>query len=123
MSSQSDRKGFTTNLYFIKEYCIALCEFLRDNDIFKAQFKSNISKPLAFDLPQLFKSLRNDDMTDYFYTERSEKVPISELVWNEFNAQYETLKFNSSQNKQSDRYNFEKEQELIFIRMIYDVLN
>ena len=24
-SSQSDRKGFTTNLYFIKEYCIALC--------------------------------------------------------------------------------------------------
>lgn len=62
-------------------------------------------------------------MTDYFYTERSEKVPISELVWNEFNAQYETLKFNSSQNKQSDRYNFEKEQELIFIRMIYDVLN
>ena len=25
ISSQSDRKGFTTNLYFIKEYCIALC--------------------------------------------------------------------------------------------------
>jgi hypothetical protein len=25
LSSQTDRKGFTTNLYFIKEYCIALC--------------------------------------------------------------------------------------------------
>jgi len=25
VSSQGDRKGFTTNLYFIKEYCIALC--------------------------------------------------------------------------------------------------
>ena len=59
VSSQSDRKGFTTNLYFIKEYCIALCEFVRDNEMFKAQFKNNISFPLEFDLPDLLKDVRN----------------------------------------------------------------
>jgi len=25
VSSAKDKKGFTTNLYFIKEYCIAIC--------------------------------------------------------------------------------------------------
>lgn len=84
-SSQSDRKGFTTNLYFIKQYCIALCEFVRDNDIFKAQFRLHISQPLVFSLPNLLKSLRGEDSSQFFYNKREGKSAISELVWNEFN--------------------------------------
>ena len=98
-SSQQDRKGFTTNLYFIKEYCIALCEFVRDNEIFKSQFKANVSKALTFNLPQLLRNLRQEDLTDYLYSKRNSKVAISELIWNEFNAQYDTLKFNSTSHR------------------------
>ena len=99
ISSQSDRKGFTTNLYFIKEYCIALCEFVRDNQIFKTQFKNNISKALEFNLPSVLKDLRGEENTEFLYAKRSNKVAISELVWNQFNAQYESLKFISNAGK------------------------
>lgn len=58
--SQPERGGFVTNLYFIKEYCIAICEFVRDNDAFKSQFRLNVSKPLQFDLPALLAQLRQE---------------------------------------------------------------
>lgn len=77
VSSLSDRKGFTTNLYFIKEYCIALCEFVRDNEVFKAQFKHNISKPLQFDLEATLKELRTEDITNFLYSKRTNKGAIS----------------------------------------------
>ena len=99
VSSQSDRKGFTTNLYFIKEYCIALCEFVRDNDLFKAEFKQHISEPLSFDLPILLNSVRAEDSAGFPYIKRNSRQAISEIVWNSFNAQYDTLKFNLNTSK------------------------
>ncbi len=66
----------------------------------------NISKPLSFNLPELLKMLRSEDLTDYLYTKRTSKIAISEYIWNEFNAQYDTLKYNLSQNKSADRYKF-----------------
>lgn len=55
---------------------------MRDNEIFKSQFKANISKPLVFNLPDLLRSLREDDLTDYLYRKRGSKVAITELIWN-----------------------------------------
>lgn len=50
--------------------------------------------------------LRSEDLTDYLYSKRTSKIAISEYIWNEFNAQYDTLKYNLSQNKSADRYKF-----------------
>lgn len=38
------RKGFQSNLYFIKEYCIALCQYVRDN--YGINFKKSIGNSL-----------------------------------------------------------------------------
>jgi hypothetical protein len=126
--SQPERGGFVTNLYFIKEYCIAICEFVRDNDIFKSQFKLNVSKPLEFNIKSLLNEFREEENSSYTYSKRAFKPAIAESIWNEFNNQYETLKFNSqssshNDSKHAEKYRLEKEQEIIFIRMIFDVLN
>lgn len=49
-------RGFDSNLFFIKEYCISLCEFVRDN--YKEEFKKNLSYPIEFDLDELLESFR-----------------------------------------------------------------
>jgi hypothetical protein len=120
--SQLERGGFVTNLYFIKEYCIAICEFVRDNDTFKAQFRLNVSRPLQFDLPALFASFRQQEDA-YAYTRRAHSPAIPKLIWEEFNSQYETLKLHSASSRDSEKYKLEKELELVFVRMVYEVLN
>ena len=56
----------------------------------------------------MLKDLRTEDITNYLYAKRANKVAISEIVWNSFNAQYDSLKFNSNAGKTGDKYNFEK---------------
>jgi hypothetical protein len=111
-----------TNLYFIKEYCIAICEFVRDNDTFKAQFRHNVSHPLHFNLPALLVHFRQEE-GNYAYTRRTHRPAIPSVIWDEFNSQYETLKLHSASNRETEKYRLEKEQELVFVRMIYEVLN
>ena len=123
LGSSPERKGFVTNLYFIKEYCIAICEFVRDNEEFKGAFKDNVSTPLEFDIPALLHALREDDSSDFLYSKREGRPAISEEVLSDFNDQYDSLKCNNVLLRHGDRFSFEKEQELIFVRMIYDVLN
>ena len=68
----------------------------------------NISKPLEFNIPNLLKDLRGEESTEFLYAKRTNKVAISELVWNEFNSQYESLKFIANAGKTGERYQFEK---------------
>lgn len=109
--SQSERGGFVTNLYFIKEYCIAICEFVRDNDTFKAQFRQNVSRPLHFELPALLAQFRQQQEEGaYAYTRRAHRPAVPSVIWDEFNAQYETLKLHSSSSpRDSEKYRLEKE--------------
>lgn len=78
--SLPERGGFVTNLYFIKEYCIAICEFVRDNDTFKAQFRQNVSRPLQFDLPALLSQFRQEE-SSYPFTKRSHRAAIASVIW------------------------------------------
>lgn len=95
LGSSSDRKGFVTNLYFIKEYCIAICEFVRDNEQFKDTFKENVSTALQFNIPTLLKALRLDDNFDFLYSKREGLPAITEQVFSSFNDQYDSLKCNN----------------------------
>ena len=96
-------RGFDSNLFFIKEYCISLCEFVRDN--YKAEFKKNLSNPIEYDLDELLESFRT--LTDGSPAERINSLyenlkyhqclrqqrhpPISEVIFDEFNKNYEVL--------------------------------
>lgn len=72
---------------------------MRDNEIFKAQFKNNILKPLEFQLIDLMKYLESTELADFYFKKRESKNAISEVIWNEFNAQYESLKCNMNKGK------------------------
>ncbi len=71
-------KGFDTRLTFIKEYCIALCEFIRSEDDLKQKFVDNIATPLKYDYFEMLKAYRttytgqndtkyNSTLEDYLY--------------------------------------------------------
>lgn len=50
--------------------------------------------------------MRDEENVDFNYCKRTNKVPITQHIWNEFNNQYETLKFNSNNFsiKNAERY-------------------
>jgi hypothetical protein len=60
------RNGFDSNLYFIKEYCIGLCEYVRDHHEYKNYFKNNISQMISYDLEALLKIYRQNNDSIFF---------------------------------------------------------
>ena len=48
-SSQHQSKGFMTNLTFIKELCISVCEFIRNNQTHRYHFVTNITSRIPYD--------------------------------------------------------------------------
>lgn len=53
-----ERKGFDSNLHFIREYLIAFCEYLLGNPVHKEQILRGIFTMKEFDLVKLLKSFR-----------------------------------------------------------------
>ena len=51
-------KGFMTNLTFIKEFCISVCEFIRNHPSHKTHFVSNITVPITYDAEKYLHSYR-----------------------------------------------------------------
>lgn len=57
-SSHTETKGFITNLTFIKEFCISVCEFVRNHETWKDLFVDKISKPSHYDLAEYLRAYR-----------------------------------------------------------------
>ena len=57
-NSHVELKGFITNLTFIKEFCISICEFIRSSDYWKHIFIDEISKATDRNLTELLKAYR-----------------------------------------------------------------
>lgn len=64
-------KGFITNLTFIKEFCISVCEYIRVTDTFRQHFIEHISKPIKYDMVEYLKSYRktlNEELKNNYNT-------------------------------------------------------
>jgi hypothetical protein len=48
--------------------------------------------------------MRPHENQNYGYLKRTNKSAIAEIIWNEFNNQYEILKYNSSSSKDTEKY-------------------
>jgi hypothetical protein len=98
-SSHTEVKGFITNLTFIKEFCISVCEYIRSSDRWKEHFVERISRPTAYNLAELLKAYRvtvNGEVKDNYNTFQDEylypyfkitadKIPtISPDLFNDF---------------------------------------
>lgn len=55
------QRTFKTDIYFIKEYCTSLCQFILEDDTLKSRFVGNLSRPLSWDFLELLQWYRTDE--------------------------------------------------------------
>ena len=98
-SSHLQAKGFITNLTFIKEFCISICEFIRNSEHWKDLFIDKISQASKHDLSEFLRSYRvtvggeiknnyntfNDEYIYPYFKTIAEKAPtVSHQLFNDF---------------------------------------
>jgi hypothetical protein len=100
-------KGFITNLTFIKEFCISVCEYIRNVNSYKEAFVGNISQTIHVDFAEYLKAYRitlggevkgnyntytDEYLYHYFRVVSAKDQPISHDFFSSFMKAYEEEK-------------------------------